>query len=168
MKPPAFAHILVRVDGRNTILCRQLQNLFSVQTDECWRFSDCSPCFVEHCYNARIVRITEKGKAGDLGNGLLQQFETLANQLRGIGRNPVALPPGRARLATSPLAIGLPPHVKTTGIVAVDFLATRAEFESVAKRISTLRRTSSSANSCNRPGFLSSYLKSMLMFFPST
>jgi len=40
---------------------------------------------------------------------------------------PVRLPPGRLRLATSPVSTGSPPIVKTIGMVAVAALAASAD-----------------------------------------
>jgi hypothetical protein len=60
---------------------------------------------------------------------------------------PVRLPPGRARLATSPASTGSTPLVKTTGIVAVAAFAASAEtIPPVVAITLTGRRTRSAAN----------------------
>jgi len=52
-------------------------------------------------------------------------FQTLAYQVHGEVDNPVTLPPGCARLVTSPLATGSPELTKTMGMVLVACLAAR-------------------------------------------
>jgi hypothetical protein len=59
--------------------------------------------------------------------------------------NPVMFPPGRARLATSPLPTGSAIGLKTMGIVLVARFAARAEGVASAKSRSTRRRTRSEA-----------------------
>jgi hypothetical protein len=58
---------------------------------------------------------------------------------------PVTLPPGRARLATRPLATGSPALANTMGIIAVACLYARACGVPEATITSTLRRTNSAA-----------------------
>jgi hypothetical protein len=48
----------------------------------------------------------EDSDLADPRNGLREQFQTLADELRARLANPVTLPPGRARLVTSPLPTG--------------------------------------------------------------
>jgi hypothetical protein len=63
------------------------------------------------------------------------------------GLKPVRLPPGRARLATSPAATGSLTRVKTIGIVEVALFAASAErMVPLATIKSTLRPTRSAAN----------------------
>src|SRR5205085_3723781 len=54
--------------------------------------------------------------------------------------NPVTLPPGRARLVTSPLPTGSPAPAKTMGIVLVACLATGAECASFGQDDINLER----------------------------
>src|SRR5215467_7475477 len=64
---------------------------------------------------------------------------------------PVALPPGRLRLATSPALTGSSPVVKTIGTVVVAALAARAEMvPPVAAKIVTPRSTSSAISAGSR------------------
>ena len=82
---------------------------------------------------------------------------------------PVMLPPGRARLATSPVSTGLaemPPM--TMGIVLVACLAAKLAGVPDATMSSTFKVTSSAASSGSRS--LRSFEKrySMTMFWPST
>lgn len=82
--------------------------------------------------------------------------------------NPVTFPPGRARLATSPVSIGAALTAMTIGIVLVaSFAAWAAEVASVTSR-STLSRTSSAASATNHSGFPAAKRYSRMMFFPST
>src|SRR5262245_32647500 len=60
---------------------------------------------------------------------------------------PVTLPPGRARLATSPLPNGSPAAVITIGMVAVARLAANGARVPAAAMTSTLSRTRSAASS---------------------
>src|SRR5262249_16780260 len=64
---------------------------------------------------------------------------------------PVALPPGRARLATRPLPRGSFPNTNTMGIVDVACFTVGAELEFVTI-ISALSRANSAANSAGRSG----------------
>ena len=63
---------------------------------------------------------------------------------------PVRLPPGRARLATSPSPTGSAPPLKTIGIVEVALVAANAPGGLVAMIKSTLRPTRSAANAGSR------------------
>src|SRR5262249_24076619 len=66
----------------------------------------------------RIGRIPEHRHAGEPGQYLLEQFQALATEVRRHQELiPVTLPPGRARLATSPLPNGSPEAVMTIGMV---------------------------------------------------
>ncbi len=70
-----------------------------------------------------IVPVTfqaQEGDAGQLGNGVLQQLQPLGVDVwRGLHGNPVTFPPGRARLVTTPLAIGSTLTAMTMGTVFV-------------------------------------------------
>jgi hypothetical protein len=86
-----------------------------------------------------------------------------------ISVNPVTLPPGRLRLATSPIWTGSPDVVKTIGIVAVSALAASAATENPgATMTSTLRRTISAAASARRSGVSSPHRNSIARLRPST
>src|SRR5690348_846788 len=63
---------------------------------------------------------------------------------------PVTLPPGRARLITSPSATGSPTVAKTMGMLLVACLAARAAIVPVATITSTLSATSSAARAGSR------------------
>src|SRR5947209_1576274 len=67
--------------------------------------------------------------------------------------NPVTLPPGRARLVTSPLVTGSPAAAKTMGTVLVACLAARAWGVPPATMTSTLSATSSAARAGSRSNF---------------
>jgi hypothetical protein len=60
---------------------------------------------------------------------------------------PVTLPPGRLRLATSPVPIGSPPATKTIGMLGVAALAASAVTFPPAVAITATRRSTSSAAS---------------------
>src|SRR5262249_26972400 len=81
---------------------------------------------------------------------------------------PVMFPPGRARLSTSPAAMGSAEITKTIGIVLVAFLAARAPDNVPVRIMSTSRRTSSSARVGSSSSLLSAYRDSKAMFLPST
>jgi len=86
-----------------------------------------------------------------LRHGLLEQPQILADELWGReGRQPVRLPPGRARLATRPLETGSAGPAKTMGMVLVACLAARAACVFAATMTSTLSATSSAARAGNR------------------
>src|SRR6266566_4469433 len=89
------------------------------------------------------VRVHEQGDHLGVGNQLGKQLEPL-------GRKPVRLPPGRARVATSPAPTGSA-ATKTIGIVEVAFFAANAEEAPPLVAItSTLRLTRSAANAGSR------------------
>src|SRR5262249_41562284 len=77
---------------------------------------------------------------------------------------PVALPPGRLKLATRPYWTGSDPLVNTMGIVAVAAFAAEAEGLSVATSIATCRRTSSAARTGKRSSWPSAKRYSIAMF----
>jgi hypothetical protein len=83
--------------------------------------------------------------------------------------NPVTLPPGRAKLLTSPSAIGSPTTPNTIGTVVVACLAARAATVPPAVRMtSTLRATSSAARTGSRSIFPSAQRYSIRTLLPST
>ena len=67
--------------------------------------------------------------------------------------SPVTLPPGLAKLFTSPLATGSDENIITTGIDFVAFFAAREATVPAATMRSTLRSTSSAAASAFRRSF---------------
>ena len=86
----------------------------------------------------------------------------------GGGERRVTFPPGRGRLATSPVAMGSPVSAMTIGISRVACCAARAVGVNQATMTSTLRRTSSAANSGSRFTCPSADRNSNRMFCPST
>ena len=80
---------------------------------------------------------------------------------------PVTLPPGRAKLATSPLPNGSPDDVMTIGIVLVARLAASGPSVPLATITSTFKRTSSSAMRASRAASFLAYLISSEALFPS-
>src|SRR5438094_329825 len=81
--------------------------------------------------------------------------------------NPVAFPPGRARLATRPSLTGSVMIGMTIGIAVVACLAATAAWL-LATMTSTLRRTKSAARPGRRSSLPSAHRYSMLTFRPST
>src|SRR5262249_53664027 len=82
---------------------------------------------------------------------------------------PVALPPGRLRLATKPILTGSPPTVNTIGIVEVAALAASAEGSPpVVARTATPCRTRSAASAGRRSYWPSAHRYSIDTFLPST
>ncbi len=78
-------------------------------------------------------------------NGLPQQFQSLPHQIRVDPGSPVTFPPGRARLATIPVAPGSMEATKTIGMVWVALLATGTGGVPDARSTSTLRRSQMSS-----------------------
>jgi hypothetical protein len=92
----------------------------------------------------RHGRIEEQGNASSLGHQLVQERQPLGVHLQLM---PVALPPGLARLATSPSLTGSSLTPNTIGMVAVAALGVIARFVAAGMAItSTRRRTKSAAN----------------------
>ena len=81
---------------------------------------------------------------------------------------PVTFPPGRARLATSPVPTGSPASAITMGISRVACLAARVGGVNQVTITSTLRRTNSAARSGTRLASPSADRNSNRMFCPST
>ena len=82
---------------------------------------------------------------------------------------PVALPPGRARLATRPSWTGSSATAKTMGIVVVAALAAKAEgVPPVTAMTATCRRTNSAAIAGSRSYWPSAQRYSIATFSPST
>jgi hypothetical protein len=80
---------------------------------------------------------------------------------------PVTLPPGRAKLATSPLPTGSPAAAITMGIVEVARLAANGASVPTPTITSTLRLTSSAASAGSRSRSFSAYLPSSMRFLRS-
>jgi len=85
-----------------------------------------------------------------LRNQLGKQLSRLGTSSAAMVLKPVTLPPGRARLATRPIATGSPPLKKTIGIVEVWLFAASTAASPLAAITSTLRPTRSAANAGNR------------------
>src|SRR5262249_26495811 len=100
----------------------------------------------------RIVRVREDGHMADLGDSLLEQLQLFGEDSRpAVPDTPVTFPPGRARLAMSPVPTGSRTKIMTRGIVSVAFLAAVAPCAPADATIrSTLSRTSSAARSGSR------------------
>src|SRR5213596_2173230 len=92
----------------------------------------------------RIVRVHEMPQASCLRRDFLEQLQSLRD---GFGLtsndNPVMLPPGRARLVTSPASRGPATPTKTMGIVVVTFAAVKLACVPPVTMTSTLSRASS-------------------------
>ena len=100
---------------------------------------------------AVATRLPEDSDPADPRNGLLEQFQTLADEFRARLDNPVTLPPGRARLVTSPLPTGSAAVAKTMGGGRGSVcLAARAVGVPGATMTSTLSATSSAARAGSR------------------
>ena len=84
------------------------------------KVAEASGCVSKSPWGCRARGPASKGgDQTDPRRGLLEQFHVFADQLRGEGGQPVTLPPGRARLVTSPSATGFPTAPKTMGMVVV-------------------------------------------------
>jgi hypothetical protein len=95
----------------------------------------------------RVGGIDEHGNASGCGHQLTQKLQPLRRQLNAEKLIPVALPPGRPRLATTPSLTGSSGMVKTVGIVVVAALAASTGTEpSVATITETCLRTNSAAS----------------------
>jgi hypothetical protein len=79
-------------------------------------------CLVEEGARVGIVGGAEKGDPGKTRAKFPEQLQSLARQIGAVAETPVRFPPGRARLATSPVANGSATDM-TIGMVAVAFLA---------------------------------------------
>src|SRR5215813_2458612 len=112
-------------------------------------------------------RVDQHGHTSCGGQQLAQEFEPLATNSPPSQLIPVRLPPGRAKLATSPSLTGSSPPTKTIGIVVVAALTANAEVPTVAMT-ATRRRTSSAASAGSRSVRLSAQRYSIATFSPST
>ena len=92
-----------------------------------------------------------------------RRFASVSTSLK---LNPVRLPPGRARVATSPLATGSTER-PTIGIVVVACLAARTADVPPATITSTGSRTTSATRSGKRTSGGSVERNSRMMFLPS-
>src|SRR5215470_15984053 len=81
---------------------------------------------------------------------------------------PVMLPPGRARLATNPVATGSPAEAMTIGIVCVALFAACTAGVNSATMTLTLSRTNSAATALACSVLPSADRHSTKMFWPST
>ena len=85
-----------------------------------------------------------------------------------IWDSPVILPPGRAKLATIPVATGSPAAAITIGIPLAAFFAARVSLVTAVTIMSTLSRTRSAMSPGRRSFLPSANRYSMAIFFPST
>src|SRR5262249_40077840 len=116
----------------------------------------------------RIVRVHEGSHARQLRHGLFEQFDPFPADFRVKKLDPVMLPPGRAKLATMPPAIGSPMIAITMGMVVVARLAAAVAGVPCVTITSTLRRTNSSASARRRACACSAQRYSLIRFVPST
>ena len=106
----------------------------------------------------RIGRVREDGHTADLGDGFLEQLQLFGDGFQaGVAEPPVTFPPGRARLAMSPVPTGSRTAIMTMGIVSVAFLAAVTPCVPNDTMRSTLSRTSSAARSGSRSTRPSAY-----------
>src|SRR5262245_20466657 len=104
-----------------------------------------------------------------LGTVSLSSSSCLATHSRpALPDTPVTFPPGRARLAMSPVPTGSRTAIMTIGIVPVAFLAAVTPCVPHDTMRVTLSRTSSAAKSGSRSTRPSAYRSSMTIFWPST
>src|SRR5207237_9171208 len=94
-----------------------------------------------------ILRIEHHRHRRYLGDDFFEQFESFPLKSGATILNPVAFPPGRARLSTRPAATGSPMIAITIGIVPVALLSAFAAAVPPVRRTSTLRPTRSAARS---------------------
>src|SRR5215831_8289525 len=97
-----------------------------------------------------ISRIDEHGHTSGAGHQLTSSSSRFAVTSTLKKLIPVKLPPGRARLATSPSLTGSSATTNTMGIVVVPALAANAEAKFPAAITATCRRTSSAASAGSR------------------
>ena len=117
----------------------------------------------------RSVGSDERDETGRLRRQLTQQSEPLRGELHVEVLTPVALPPGRLRLATRPSATGSEAVLKTIGMLEVAALAASAPAVLSSTTITaTCRRTRSAANSGIRSSRPPAQRNSIATLRPST
>ncbi len=97
------------------------------------------------CCASSTGRIDQHGQSLGGGHHFTQQFQPLCRQFSHRKLIPVRLPPGRARLATSPSFTGSCAMPKTMGIVADVSLAANAAGGDAVAITATRRRTRSAS-----------------------
>src|SRR5262245_48246626 len=102
------------------------------------------------CLAERIGRKTQDRDTLAFGNTSRTTSRSLEPNSGLLEETPVTFPPGRARLATSPVPTGSPTGAMTIGISCVAFFAAIADGVSEATMMSTLARTRSVASSGSR------------------
>src|SRR5207244_12532412 len=85
--------------------------------------------------------------------GVLQKVKPRGDEVGVSGREAGDVPPGRARLVTSPMATGSGSAMNTKGTALVTFLAATALPAGAATITSTLSSISSAASAGSRPIF---------------
>src|SRR5499427_2795714 len=123
--------------------------------------------FLEHERGIRIGRIQSTATRASRGTTSFSNSSRFPPKSGAMRFIPVTLPPGRARLATSPLPNGSPAAVMTIGMVEVACLAASGARVPAAAITSTLRRTRSVASSGSRSSRFSAKRGSKTTFFPS-
>src|SRR5262249_39337110 len=103
--------------------------------------------------NNGIVRVDEHAKACCSRQQLVEQPEPLVPIPTPKSLIPVALPPGRLRLATRPIFTGSAPMTKTMGIVSVAALAASVAAVLPGVTMAVTRRRTSSAARAGRRSF---------------
>src|SRR5262245_21209072 len=123
---------------------------------------------IEEGARVGIVAGAEKGDPGETRQKFPAQLQPLARQIGRVGRDSGEVPPpGRERLATSPVAYGFETDMPI-GMVAVAFLAAWAAGVAEATIMSTSRRTRSAASAAARSLRCSAEWYSTWMLTPST
>src|SRR5262249_47681228 len=92
-----------------------------------------------------ISDIAHNRQTAETKDNLAQKFKALGSQIGGLTRQPVTLPPRRARLATRPGSTRAPADANTIGITAVASFATRTGGVPDVTMTSTFRPTNSAA-----------------------
>jgi hypothetical protein len=122
-----------------------------------------------------LQKIEWAGLVGSIRTATRETFGTTSlsnsNRLRlrvpPLTVSPVRFPPGRARLATSPVSTGLTAAAITMGIVVVACFAASAAWVAGAKIKSTFSRTNSAASSGSRSAGPPVVRNSIGKFWPS-
>src|SRR5262249_31803230 len=115
-----------------------------------------------------LVGLTSTATRTALGTSSRNRPSRLARTSEVKKLMPVALPPGRARLATKPCATGSPLTPKAIGILAVAALAASVEGSPIVAITATRRRTRSATSDDRRSYWPVSQWYSTVTFWPST
>ena len=129
--------------------------------------SSCAAAWLSfHCAQCLADCGSTAQPPGELGNGFLQQLQPFTRLVRGNLVNPVMFPPGRAKLATSPLATGSQPG-KDDGNCSGSLLGGRGG-RCTRRNNNVYLETDQLSRELREPiDFPSADRHSMTMFFPS-